>query len=221
MSAGLGRSSFHGGTEENERRDHDEWSTHQQPVFFIRVAAGVNAAYDYFPCQFQLFYRGQVRLPHACSNQQYMLNQQAKNSMWYDPIFRVKTLGGRDVWRERHYRVRRASVPGTFHLSVLDNGVTSKEYWRVLDCDEALSWCLFYYSGAASVAGVSYSGAILATQDGAYPSMDVMEGRVQTAMQRAGMQLWELSTVDNSACEDAPLTPLAVPAAAQMLTGLR
>ena len=28
-----------------------------------RVAAGVNAAYDYFPCQFQLFYRGQVWCP--------------------------------------------------------------------------------------------------------------------------------------------------------------
>ena len=91
----------------------------------------------------------------------------------------------------------------------------------MLDCDEGLSWCLFYYSGAASVAGVSYSGAILATRDGAYPEPAVMEGRVQAAMQRAGMQLWELSTVDNSACEEAPLAPLAVPAAVQMLTGLR
>lgn len=170
-----------------------------------RVAAGVNAAYDYFPCQYQLYYRGQ-----------------AKNSMWYDPIFRVRTFDGREVWRTRHYRVRRAATPGTFYLSVLDNGVTSKEFWRVLDCDEdAFSWCLFYYTGAASVAGVSYSGAILATKDGSYPEASVMEGRVQAAMQRAGMQLWELSTVDNSACQDAPLAPLAEPAAVQMLTGVR
>lgn len=141
--------------------------------------------------------------------------------MWYDPIFAVKTLDGREVWRERHYRVRRAKTPGTFNLSVLDNGVTSKEFWRILDCDDVhFHWCLFYYSGAASVAGVSYSGAILATKDGEYPEQAVMNGRVQAAMQRAGMQLWELSTVDNSACDDAPLAPLAVPAAVQMLTGL-
>ena len=46
--------------------------------------------------------------------------------MWYDPIFKVKTLDGKEVWRRRHYRVRRAEVPGTFNYSVLDNGVTSK-----------------------------------------------------------------------------------------------
>lgn len=46
--------------------------------------------------------------------------------MWYDPIFKVQTLDGREVWLRRHYRVRRASVPGSFYFSVLDNGVTSK-----------------------------------------------------------------------------------------------
>ena len=40
----------------------------------------------------------------------------------YDPVFQVKTLDGRTVWRRRHYRVRRAQLPGTFHFSVLDNG---------------------------------------------------------------------------------------------------
>eukprot|EP00951_Prasinocladus_malaysianus_P045253 scaffold599224_cov37-Prasinocladus_malaysianus.AAC.1 len=33
-----------------------------------RVVAGKNPAYDYFPCQYQLFYKGM-----------------AKDSMWYDP----------------------------------------------------------------------------------------------------------------------------------------
>ncbi len=141
--------------------------------------------------------------------------------MWYDPIFQVNTLDGQDVWRERHYRVRRAKSPGTFYLSVLDNGVTSNEYWRVMDCHEGLEWCLFYYSGAASVAGVSYSGAILATKDGEYPSQEIMQTRIKEAMDRAGLKLWELSTVDNSACDDAPLEPLAVPAAAQELSGIR
>jgi hypothetical protein len=32
-------------------------------------------------------------------------------------------------------------------------GITSNEFWRVLDCDGRLEWCLFYYSGAASAAG--------------------------------------------------------------------
>jgi hypothetical protein len=37
-----------------------------------RVVAGQNAAYDQFPCQYQMFYRGK-----------------AKGSMWYDPVFQV------------------------------------------------------------------------------------------------------------------------------------
>lgn len=32
----------------------------------------------------------------------------------------------------RLYRVRRGKVPGTFYYTVLDNGVTSAEYWRIL-----------------------------------------------------------------------------------------
>ena len=36
--------------------------------------AGQNAAYDQFPCQYQIFYRGK-----------------AKRSMWYDPVFQVST----------------------------------------------------------------------------------------------------------------------------------
>lgn len=62
--------------------------------------------------QYQLFYPGKGR-----------------NSIWYDPHFKVRTLDGREVWRRRHYRVRRASTPGRYYFSVLDNGVTSNEYW--------------------------------------------------------------------------------------------
>lgn len=39
-----------------------------------RVVAGQNVAYDQFPCQYQLYYRGK-----------------AKNSLWYDPVFQVTT----------------------------------------------------------------------------------------------------------------------------------
>lgn len=75
----------------------------------LPLTSGKNPAYDYFPCQFQLFYRGF-----------------AKGSMWYDPIFKVKTVDGREEWRQRHYRVRRAQRPGTFTFSVLDNGAISR-----------------------------------------------------------------------------------------------
>ena len=70
----------------------------------------------------------------------------------------VKTLDGKTVWRRRHYRVRRAEEPGTFHFSVLDNGVISKEYWRIVHVQDDLSWGLFYYAGAASVVGQAYRG---------------------------------------------------------------
>ena len=71
----------------------------------------------------------------------------------------VKTLEGNTVWRRRHYRVRRAELPGTFFFSVLDNGVISKEFWRIVYAAEDLSWALFYYAGAASVVGQAYRGA--------------------------------------------------------------
>ncbi|EFN53021.1 hypothetical protein CHLNCDRAFT_26298, partial [Chlorella variabilis] len=149
-----------------------------------------NAAYDFFPCQFQLFYRGKGR-----------------GGMWYDPAFQVKTVDGRTVWRRRHYRVKRDQKPGTFRFSVLDNGVTSNEYWRILECDEALDWCVFYYSGAASRAGLSYSGAILASKSGDWPASQAARQRIEVALDAAGIKPWELSSVDNSNCAGAPLDP--------------
>ena len=73
---------------------------------------------------------------------------------------------------------------------MLDNGVRSNEMWRILDCADDLSWAgnskfsvssykiiriakyvlllmiVFYYSGAASVAGTSYQGSLIVTPDG-------------------------------------------------------
>ena len=37
------------------------------------MVAGQNAAYDQFPCQYQIFYRGKAR-----------------QSLWYDPVFQVR-----------------------------------------------------------------------------------------------------------------------------------
>lgn len=153
-----------------------------------RVVAGQNVAYDQFPCQYQLYYRGK-----------------AKNSLWYDPVFQVITLDGKVVWRRRHYRVRRAEEPGTFHFSVLDNGVISKEYWRIVHVNEDFSWGLFYYAGAASVVGQAYRGAVLVTPDGMWPAAD-QEGALEIALQKCGIKRWELYKVDNSSTEAAPLT---------------
>lgn len=152
-----------------------------------RVVAGQNAAYDQFPCQYQIFYRGK-----------------AKASLWYDPVFQVETLEGKRVWRRRHYRVTRASVPGTFNFSVLDNGVVSKEFWRIVHVAEDLSWALFYYSGAAAAAGQSYTGAVLLTEDGQWPAAG-QAAQVGAALERCGIKTWELYRVRNSDCHGAPL----------------
>jgi hypothetical protein len=126
------------------------------------------------------------------------------------PVFQVKTLDGRAVWRDRLYRVRRAAAPGSFHLSVLDNGVVSSEFWRVLDVDEDLGWGAFYYSGAASKAGLSYTGAILTSRDGLWPEGAAARARIEAALARAGTLPWELSNVTHDASGGAPMAPAAV-----------
>ncbi|KAF3953858.1 hypothetical protein CMV_020729 [Castanea mollissima] len=152
-----------------------------------RVVAGQNPAYDQFPCQYQLFYRGK-----------------AKGSFWYEPVFQVKTLEGKMVWRRRRYRVKRGKIPGTFYFSVLDNGVVSNEFWTIVDVSDDLGWGLFHYSGAARVAGQSYTGAVLASPDGAYPN-DRERGKLAFALEKCGIKEWELYTVDNCSCIDPPL----------------
>lgn len=152
-----------------------------------RVVAGQNPAYDQFPCQYQLFYRGK-----------------AKGSFWYEPVFQVQTLEGRMVWRRRKYRVKRGKVPGTFHFSVLDNGVVSNEFWTTVDVSDDFSWGLFHYSGAARAAGQSYTGAVLVSPDGAYPNEKERE-RMVSALDKCGIKEWELFTVDNCSCQGPPL----------------
>ncbi|XP_078432220.1 uncharacterized protein LOC144703822 [Wolffia australiana] len=154
-----------------------------------RVIAGQNPAYDQFPCQYQLYYRGK-----------------AKGSFWYEPVFQVKTLDGKMVWRRRKYRVKRAEKPGTFYFSVLDNGVISKEFWTVVDVCDDFSWGLFHYRGAAAAAGQSYAGAVLVSPDGNYPP-DMDGGRLAAALETCRIKNWELYEVSNDdcSCDDAPL----------------
>ncbi|CAK9137994.1 unnamed protein product [Ilex paraguariensis] len=151
------------------------------------VVAGQNPAYDQFPCQYQLFYRGKAR-----------------GSFWYEPVFQVRTLEGKLVWRRRKYRVKRGKAPGTFYFSVLDNGVVSNEFWTIVEVSDDFSWGLFHYSGAARVAGQSYTGAVLVSPNGEYPN-ESERPSLHYALDRCGIKEWELFTVDNCSCQDPPL----------------
>ncbi len=167
-----------------------------------KVVCGQNPAYDYFGCQHQIFYP-----------------KTGVKGMWYDPVFKVETLAGEDVWRRRHYSVRvKKDEPGKFYFRVLDNGVISNEYWRILDCDDNLEWVVLYYSGAASAAGTNYRGALLCTPDGNWPKHDNLAcpklARIERAFKKGGVQLWELFPVSNKDCSPdcrAGPAPLGVP----------
>ena len=144
-----------------------------------KVACGANVAYDQFPSQNQLFY------PSAKGD-----------TMWYDPVFRVETIDERNVWCKRHYRVRNEKIPGTFRFSVLDNGVTSDEFWTIVDCAEDLSWVVFHYAGAAGAVGQRYIGGLLCTPDGTLPPESELE-KIWDVLRSAEIEPWELFVVDN------------------------
>ncbi len=66
---------------------------------------------------------------------------------------------------------------------------------------------VLYYSGAASTAGQSYTGAVFVTRDGTWPDPKHFQ-RVEEAHEKCGIKLWELFEVENYFCSDAPLDPL-------------
>lgn len=145
-----------------------------------KVTCGANVAYDQFPSQNQLFYPS------------------AKGAgLWYDPVFRVETIDKRNVWCKRHYRVRNEKAPGTFRFSVLDNGVTSDEFWTIVGCADDLSWVVFHYAGAAGAVGQRYLGGLLCTPDGTLPPAAELE-KIWEVLRSAEIEPWELFVVDNN-----------------------
>lgn len=94
-----------------------------------------------------------------------------------------------ELWRSR---ARLTEALDTTLRSVLDNGVTSLEYWRIVDAAEDLSWAVFFYSGAAEAAGQGYSGSLLVTADGKWPPLSELP-RIQEAHEKMGIAIWELS----------------------------
>ncbi|GKD41111.1 violaxanthin de-epoxidase, chloroplastic [Tanacetum coccineum] len=77
-------------------------------------------------------------------------------------------------------------------------------YWTTVDVSEDFSWGLFHYSGAARVAGQSYTGAVLVSPNGEYPNETEKE-RLVSALDRCCIKEWELFDVDNCQCNDPPL----------------
>ena len=165
----------------------------KKPYSWLAVA-GQNPAYDHFPCQYQIWYRGKAR-----------------GAFWYNPVFKVQTLDGKEVWRRSDYRCKRGDAPGTFYFSFMDNGVTSLEYWRIVDAADDMSWSLYYYAGAAKVAGQAYIGAVLATADGLWPGAEHLERIEKSLWEGCGVKLWEMCEVDNCDCGGAPLDPYHAP----------
>ena len=75
-----------------------------------------------------------------------------------------------------------------------------------MDCAEDMTWAVFYYSGAASTAGITYRGALICTQSGEVPTDAAVNARVDKALHACGIRRWEMFYVDNCNCADAPLS---------------
>ena len=83
-----------------------------------------------------------------------------------------------------HYRVLLGDRPGSFRLSTEDNGISLREFWRIVDCAEDLSWAVVHYAGAARSVGQSYTGSLLLSPDGTVPPKAPKE-RIRKAFEKA------------------------------------
>ena len=79
---------------------------------------------------------------------------------------------------------------------MLDNGVTSNEYWNIVGAADDLSWIVFHYAGAAGAVGQRYLGGLLCTKDGSLPPKKDLE-QIWELFQSCGIEPWELFVVDN------------------------
>jgi hypothetical protein len=84
--------------------------------------------------------------------------------------------------------------------------VPCSEYWRIVAVDGALEWAVFYYSGAAAAAGITYRGALICTASGMMPEGAAALERVNGALALCGIRPWEMFQANNSNCGSAPLS---------------
>ena len=80
---------------------------------------------------------------------------------------------------------------------MLDNGVTSNEFWTIVGAADDLSWIIFHYAGAAAAVGQKYLGGLLCTSDGEIPSSEKDLNQIWSLFRSAGIEPWELFVVDN------------------------
>lgn len=96
--------------------------------------------------------------------------------------------------------MRNGRVPGTFRFSVLDNGVTSDEFWTIVGAADDLGWVVFHYAGAAGAVGQRYLGGLLCTADGQMPPPEELD-EIWECLRAAEIEPWELFVVDNDATD--------------------
>jgi len=154
------------------------------------VACGANVAYNQFPSQHQIFY------PLTSSSSSSSTMSYNLKNLWYDPIFHVETLDGQHVWCTHHYHIRAQSQAGNFCFSVLDNGITSDEYWSIVGGTNDLLWVCFHYASATKVVGQQYISGLVCTVTGALPPTKQWPV-IQQCLQLVGIELWELMVVNN------------------------
>eukprot|EP00967_Tisochrysis_lutea_P083651 scaffold116337_cov32-Tisochrysis_lutea.AAC.3 len=78
----------------------------------MQVVCGANPAYDTFPAQHQVFYP----------------SERSAAAIWYDPVFKVETLDGRQVSTSRiWYGVVRCNDVGLFRCSASLSSARSRE----------------------------------------------------------------------------------------------
>jgi hypothetical protein len=87
---------------------------------------------------------------------------------------------------------------------VLDNGVTSNEFWAIVGAADDLAWVVFHYAGAASAVGQRYLGGLLCTPDGQLPPPEQLP-KIWDCFRSAGIQPWELYQVDNDGASPGAL----------------
>lgn len=74
-----------------------------------------------------------------------------------------------------------------------------------MDVADDMDWAVFYYSGAASTAGVTYRGALICSNSGTMPTSAEANARIDAAVAACGIRKWEMYGVDNCDCAGAPL----------------
>ena len=149
-----------------------------------RPVLGQNPAYDYFPCQYNTWYRD----PRG-------------NRGWYDPVFKVITLMVEKCGVNVIIACCWAMCPAVFSWAPKTTESASGNSGASLM--QTMPWrgAVFHYAGAAKSVGQSYTGSLLVTKDGLVPTCRSGQAeRIRKAFEKAQvapfeLQLWLLCSL--------------------------